>query len=419
MESKQVLALAIFSLVYLIILAGENSPRKLDRPAAGLLGGVLMVLCGVLSRSQALQAIDFGTLTLLLGMMIVTAPATSSGLLDRMAIKLTGHSGNARILLLLVCLAAGGLSALFVNDTICLIMTPMILAAARSSKLPAEPYLLALATSSNVGSLMTITGNPQNMLIGQSSGWMWTAFAMRMVPVGIVCLIINWTVLDRLYANQLKGAPTLPKRSENGWERPYNRKLARRTLLVMVGLLAAFLFGAPMDLAAMTAGAALIVWANKPPSETFAAVDWSLLIFFAGLFIVVGGVTKMETGLITRFLPVIERHSISMMGLTGFSVFSVIGSNLFSNVPFVMLLRGWVSHMQHAPLLWLMLAASSTLAGNLTLVGSVANLIVAQGANKECPLSFWKFLKVGVLTTPLTLIASILMLWLYGRFGWA
>lgn len=419
MDSKQVLAIAIFSLVYLIILAGENSPRKLDRPAAGLLGGVLMVLCGVLSRSQALRAIDFGTLTLLLGMMIVTAPATSSGLLDRMAIRLTGRSANARRLLLLVCLAAGCLSALFVNDTICLIMTPMILAASRAARLPAEPYLLALATSSNVGSLMTITGNPQNMLIGQSSGWMWTPFAIRMIPVGIVCLIINWAVLDRLYSRQLKGSHYPLLHPDTGWERPYNRKLARRTLIVMTGLLIAFLLGAPMDLAAMTAGAALLVWANKPPAETFAAVDWSLLIFFAGLFIVVGGVTKMESGLIAQLLPVIDHHSVNFLGLTGFSIFSVMGSNLFSNVPFVMLLRGWMSHMVNASLLWLMLAASSTLAGNLTMVGSVANLIVAQGANEECPLSFWTFLKVGVLTTPLTVLASILMLWLYSKMGWA
>ncbi len=419
MDSKQVLAIAIFSLVYLIILAGENSPRKLDRPAAGLLGGVLMVLCGVLNRSQALNAIDFGTLTLLLGMMIVTVPATASGLLDRMAIRLTERSGNARGLLLMVCLAAGCLSALFVNDTICLIMTPMILAAARSERLPAEPYLLALATSANVGSLMTITGNPQNMLIGQSSGWMWSAFAIRMIPVGIVCLIINWAVLDRIYSRQLKRATATIQSPDRSWERPYNRKLARRTLIVMAGLLIAFLFGAPMDLAAITAGAALLVWANKPPAETFAAVDWSLLVFFAGLFIVVGGVTKMESGVITHLLPMINHHTASAEGLTDFSIFSVIGSNLFSNVPFVMILRGWVSHMRHAPLLWLMLAASSTLAGNLTLVGSVANLIVAQRANAECPLSFWKFIKVGVLTTPLTVLASVIMLWLYGRLGWA
>ena len=418
MESKQILAIAIFSLVYLIILAGENSPRKLDRPAAGLLGGVLMVLCGVLTRKQALQAIDFGTLTLLFGMMIVTAPAASSGLLDKMATGLVGHSRSARQMLWVVCLAAGVLSALFVNDTICLIMTPMLLVAARSARLPAEPYLLALATSSNVGSLMTITGNPQNMLIGQSSGILWAAFALRMIPVGLVCLVINWAVLDRVYSRQLRMPMSSSMEQNTGHEKPYNRKLARRTLFVLVGLLTAFLFGAPMDLAAMTAAVALLVWINKPPAETFAVIDWSLLLFFAGLFIVVDGLTSMEGGLIARLMPLISQHTTSFRGLAGFSLFSVVGSNLFSNVPFVMLLKGWVVHLEHAPVLWLMLAAASTLAGNLTLVGSVANLIVAQGANEECPLSFWSFLRVGIITTPLTVIASVLIIWIYGKLGW-
>jgi len=199
MDSQSVAAVAIFALVYLIILAGENSPRKLDRPAAGLVGGVLMVLCGVLSRHEALAAIDFSTLTLLFGMMVVIHYATLSGLLDWLVRHLVRQNHPPRRLLLIVCLVAGLLSALFVNDTICLLMTPLILAATRRIRLPAEPFLLDLATSSNVGSLMTVTGNPQNVLIGQSSGWTWGAFAARMVPIGLLCLIINWLVLDHIY----------------------------------------------------------------------------------------------------------------------------------------------------------------------------------------------------------------------------
>src|SRR5690242_68439 len=153
MGEKAVLAVAIFCVVYLIILAGENSPRKLDRPAAGLLGGVLMVLCGVLTRQEAAHAIDLATIALLLGMMIVVHYATISGLLDHMAHALLARSHNGRQLLWMVCLASGALSALFVNDTICLLMTPLLLTLSRRALLPAEPYLLALATSSNVGSV--------------------------------------------------------------------------------------------------------------------------------------------------------------------------------------------------------------------------------------------------------------------------
>jgi Na+/H+ antiporter NhaD/arsenite permease-like protein len=419
MGSQDVLAIAIFSLVYIIILAGENSPRKLDRPAAGLMGGVLMVLCGVLTRSEALAAIDFGTLALLLGMMIVVHPATASGLLDRVARGLVRRSRSARQMLWVVCIGSGALSALFVNDTICLIMTPLLLATARRARLPAEPYLVALATSSNAGSVMTVTGNPQNMLIGQASGWAWGAFAARMAPIGLVCLVINGLVVDRTYRRQI--AAVAIDRTLDGEETaaPIDAALAAKTAFVVAGLLLAFLCGAPMDLAALTAAVVMLVLMNRPPSDAFAAVDWALLLFFGGLFVVVEGITKVEGVWIARLLPVFEHHSGSLPQLSSFAAMSVVGSNLFSNVPFVMLLRGWIAHLPHASLLWLTLAASSTYAGNLTLVGSVANLIVARGAKDECPLSSWSFLRVGALSTMLTVLASVLMLWVYGRIGWA
>src|SRR5580658_2086995 len=163
MQHKTIAAIVIFLITYGLILAGEKSPRKLDKPSAGLLGGVLMVICGVLSFPQAVAAIDFATLALLLGMMVIIHYATSSGLLDTIAHALVERSRSGNQLLWVVSLSAGLLSALFVNDTICLLMTPLILAVTARKRLPPEPYLLAIATSSNVGSLMTLTGNPQNM----------------------------------------------------------------------------------------------------------------------------------------------------------------------------------------------------------------------------------------------------------------
>lgn len=175
-------AIAVFLTTYALILAGEKSSRRLDRPSAGLLGGVLMVLCGVLTRQEALAAIDFATLALLLGMMIVIHYATASGLLDAIAHALVDRSRSGKQLLWIVSMAAGILSALFVNDTICLLMTPLVLTITARRRLPPEPYLPAIATSSNVSSLMTLTGNPQNMLIGQSSTWTWGAFPSAWLP---------------------------------------------------------------------------------------------------------------------------------------------------------------------------------------------------------------------------------------------
>jgi Na+/H+ antiporter NhaD/arsenite permease-like protein len=416
---KSGFAIVIFVLVYAIILAGEKSPRKLDRPSAGLIGAVLMVLCGVLTRTEASHAIDFATLALLLGMMIVIHYATASGLLDHLARALIARSRSAGHLLWIVCGSAGILSALFVNDTICLLMTPLLLTICKRARLPAEPYLIALATSSNVGSVMTLTGNPQNMLIGQSSEWAWGQFALRMVPIGLICLLINGAVVAWIYRKPLKRAQWYGDGGEQADDTPLEMHLAVKTVLALIGLLIAFLCGVPMEVAAMGAGAAMLLLANRPAEETLAGIDWSLLLFFAGLFVVVEGVTKAEGAWIARLVPLVTHHPGTLGQLTEFSLASVVGSNLFSNVPFVMLLRGFMAHLPHAPLLWLTLAASSTFAGNLTLVGSVANLIVAQKARQECPLGFWAFLKVGVPTTLLTTLASILLLWLYGRWHWA
>lgn len=378
-----------------------------------------MVLFGVLSRTEAVAAIDFSTLALLFSIMVIIHYATASGLLDGMAFGLVKRGHTPRQMLWIVCLASGVLSAFFVNDTICLLMTPLVIASVKRAKYPLEPYLLALATSSNVGSLMTLTGNPQNMLIGQSSQWTWPGYAMRMLPVGLVCLGMNALVIDRLYARDIDrdGASQVDAPTPDGI--PLNKLLAARTVVVLIGLLCAFLLGVPMDLAALVAAVAILILANRPPKEAFDSVDWSLLLFFAGLFVVVQGITKAEGIWIARMIPPVTDRAGSLGELCLFSLASVLGSNLFSNVPFVLLLRGWIAPLPHAQLLWLMLAASSTLAGNLTLMGSVANLIVAQRAADHCQLSFWRFLRVGIVTTTVTVAASVLILWAYHQLGWA
>ena len=412
-------ALSIFVLCYLIIIAGEHSPRKLDRPAIGLIRGVLMVALGVLSRQEALHSIDFATITLLLGMMIVIHFATLSGLLNSMAEAILKRSHSARQLLWIVCMVSGILSALFINDTICLLMTPLLLTATKRARLNAEPFLLGLATSSNVGSVMTITGNPQNILIGQSSAWSWAAFALRMVPIGLICMAINAAILTFLYRKTLTGERFTLEGEDAGKEVVLNKKLAVRTLLVLAGLLIAFVCGLPLDLSTLIAAGILLVWANRPTEEALNAVDWPLLLFFAGLFVIMEGVGKTQGHWLNQLLPDFMRNPGSFGQLSSFSFGSVVGSNLFSNVPFVMLLRGYLSALPNAPLLWLVLAMSSTFAGNLTMIGSVANLIVVQRAKEECPLSFWAFLKVGLPSTLLTTLAGVFLLWIYHRLHWA
>ena len=387
-------------------------------PVAGLLGGVLMVVFGVLSRREALRAIDFPTIALLLGMMIVIHYATTSELLNVLALQLLKRSHSAQQLLWVVCIVSGILSALFINDTICLLMTPLLLTATKRAGLRAEPYLLGLATSSNVGSVMTITGNPQNILIGQSSSWSWVAFAIRMVPIGLVCLVINTAIIAFLYRKTLSDARFTLDGGEETPNISLQKKLAVKTLLVLVGLILAFIGGLPLDLSALVAAGVLLVWANQPSEDALSAVDWPLLLFFAGLFVIVEGITKTQGHWLTQLLPTFTHKPGSFWQLSWFSFGSVIGSNVFSNVPFVMLLRNFITPLPHAPLMWLVLAMSSTFAGNLTILGSVANLIVAQRAKNDCPLSFWAFLKVGLPSTLLTTLAGAFLLWLYHLLHW-
>jgi Na+/H+ antiporter NhaD/arsenite permease-like protein len=405
-------AIVIFVLVYAFIVAGEHTPRKLDRPSSALVGAVLMVLAGVLTRLQAMAAIDFSTIALLLGMMIVIHYATDSGLVEWIAASAMNRARSPRLLLIAVGLAAGFLSALFINDTICLLLTPIVLSMARRMSARAEPYLIALATSSNVGSLATLTGNPQNMLIGQSSGWAWGAFAARMAPVGIVCLAVNIAIVLFVYRRDLSAETWSVTVPESSGVR-LDRKLATKTCVVMIGLLAAFVAGANTSLAALTAAVAILVLADRPAARTFVAVDWSLLLFFAGLFVVVAGMTRTEGAMLFHWLPIANVGGAGR--LAGLSAVSVVGSNLFSNVPFVMLVRGWIASHGSPRIEWLMLAASCTLAGNLTLVGSVANLIVAQRSKDEAPLSFVAFLRVGVPSTLATVAISVLLIWIMGR----
>jgi Na+/H+ antiporter NhaD/arsenite permease-like protein len=407
------IAVVLFGLTYLLISLGENSPRKLDRPTAALLGAVLMVLTGVLTRAEAAAAIDFSTLALLFGMMVLLSVLTRGGLPTFLALQAVARCRGPRRLLGVVVFSSGIASALLLNDTVCLLGTPLILQVTTAAGLPAAPYLIALATSSNIGSVMTLTGNPQNMLIGGASGWGWSAFALRMIPIGLVCLAVNWGLLSLLYGREL------PK-SSDGWTPPaatrpkLNRKLAFRSGLVFVGLVAAFILGAPMDLAAVSAATILLVWINRPPREALEAeggVDWSLLLFFAGLFVVVAGLVKEERGLLDASLGHLDR-TLSPLGTVQLTLLTLLGSNLFSNVPYVLIVEHWVRKTTQPEFAWLLLALTSTFAGNLTLFGSVANLIVAQGALGQTPLGFGAFLRAGVPVTLVTTTVGVGLLWL-------
>jgi Na+/H+ antiporter NhaD/arsenite permease-like protein len=266
------------------------------------------------------------------------------------------------------------------------------------------PYLLALATAANVGSVATITGNPQNMLIGMASGISYLTFLGYLLPVALVGMGIIWVVLVLLYRAEFTAVslppPSLPP------PRLY-RPLLRKSLLATGLMLVAFIVGVPIPLAALVAASILLVTRRLKPERVFRDIDWTLLVFFAGLFMVTGA---LETsGLSERLFAIVQ--PVAERGIGLLTAVALILSNTISNVPAVMLFRPLVPHFAEPQTTWLVLAMSTTLAGNLTLLGSVANLIVAESARaKGVKLTFSEYLWAGLPITLLSLLWGVLWL---------
>jgi len=406
-------AVLIFAGTYAVIAFARLPWLHLDRPGAAVLGAVLMVACGVLSFDEAWQAIDARTIVLLLGMMILNVLLEESGFFELAAGAVLSRTHSAASLLIGLTILSAVLSALFLNDTVCLMLTAPVLSIVRRMRLPPVPYLVALAMSANIGSVMTLVGNPQNMLIGSYSGWTYARFLLWMAPVGAASLaaligILLWFYGSRLKAttaNGLEGVASVELRDPQ-----VDRPLLIKSLIVLAGVLAGFIFVADLPLVAMLGAMLLLLISRRSPEQILLRVNWVLLMFFAGLFIVVHGLE--QTGLVKQLIAVLRpMYGTSLATqIPMFSLVTVIASNVVSNVPFVVLAREIVPEFADPQLMWLVLAMASTLAGNLTIPGSVATLIVLEVAKRQSPgpegqVGFFEFLRVGI---PVTLISTAL-----------
>lgn len=381
--------------------------HKLDRPSGALLGAVLMVLSGVLTLDEAYRAVDYNTILLLMGMMLVVAYLKIANCFKYLSYLLITHARNSFILLCLVSFASGILSALFVNDTICLMVTPLLILALSEMKLNPVPYLIALATSSNIGSVVTLTGNPQNMLIGVFSKIPYLDFTWHLIPIGVLSLIANVIIIWMVFRKDIhfkKFDPITLAKPE------LDAKLTIKSLVVLFCIFLGFVFTGNLPLSAITGGLGLIILSRTKPQDALEKVDWTLLLFFSGLFIVVGGVNK--AGFLTMAHNVVEPYlgKTASSQIINFSIFSVIASNLVSNVPFVLLSASWIDKFIDPKSMWYALAMSSTFAGNLTIMGSVANMIVMELSKEHVHVGFWDFFKVGFTTTVVSTIIGICFL---------
>ena len=366
-----------------------------------------MVLCGVLTLDEAYRAVDFNTILLLLGMMLIIAYLKIANCFKYLSYLLITHARNSFLLLCFVSFSSGILSALFVNDTICLMFTPLLILALNQTKLNPIPFLIALATSSNIGSVVTLTGNPQNMLIGVFSKIPYLTFTFHLLPIGILSLIVNVLIIYIISRKDIN----FKKLDSIELVKPeLDVKLTMKSLVVLFFIFLGFIFTGNLPLSAITGGLALIIISGTKPQDAMEKVDWTLLLFFSGLFIVVGGINK--AGFLTMTHNAVEPYLGKTVSgqILNFSIFSVIASNLVSNVPFVLLSATWIDKFIDPKTMWYALAMSSTFAGNLTIVGSVANMIVLELSKEYVHVGFWDFFKVGFITTVVSTIIGIIII---------
>jgi Na+/H+ antiporter NhaD/arsenite permease-like protein len=399
-EARIVVAYIIFLGSYLVFALGKFPGLKIDRPGAAIIGAVGMVAFRIVRPGDALHFIDFPTIVLLFAMMLIVGTLHLVGFFEWNA-GLVLRRLKPSHLLPAVIFTSGVLSAFFVNDIMCLVMVPFVLSITRKLQLQPTPYLLAVATGSNIGSVASITGNPQNMLIGSFSGIGYRDFILHLGPVALAGLLLDWLVLHWFHMRKQERVAAL----NDGIPVP-RLELSRLTkpAAVVSGVVIAFFAGVPPAMAAALGAAALLITRTIEPRKLYDEVDWGLLVFFVGLFLIVGGADN--AGVVRKFLSIAEVWNLHKLG--PFTVAVAILSNIVSNVPAVMLLKSMVPTFPNPHTAWLALAMASTLAGNLTITGSVANIIVIESAKPDTHISFWDYFRVGL---PITIITL--------AFGWA
>jgi Na+/H+ antiporter NhaD/arsenite permease-like protein len=400
----RLIALVALAGTYLGLALGRLPLFRVDRTGVAIIGGAIVVVSGLLPWDRAVAAVDAHTLVLLFGMMIVAAYLRLSGFFRLVTYAAVRRAHTPVGLLALIIVAAGVLSALFVNDVVCLVMAPIVLDLARRLRLPPAPYLIALATAANVGSVATLTGNPQNMLVGSFSGISYRAFLLREAPVAVIGLALVFAVIWLVYRRRLPAALPAAPLDERG---AVHHGLMIKTVAAVSVMLVAFLAGVPIALVAIGGAACCLLTRRVNPDKVYREIDWGLLVLFTGLFVVIGGVEASGlAGEILGGASAVGFHRPAVL-----TVVTAVLSNLVSNVPAVLLFKAVIPTFGEPRRAWLVLAMASTLAGNLTILGSVANLIVVEQARAAgVQIGFLEYSRVGVPVTVLTLLVGWLVL---------
>lgn len=407
--------LAIFALTYVFIAGRRLRFMPLDRPAGALTGAVLCVALGVLTPKQALAAVNGETLVLLFGLMGMGTFLTEGGLLDRIGAALVARARTPARLLGAIVWGAGVLSAVITNDAVCVLGAPLVVAWIIRHRLPRLPFLLALATAANTGSVATLVGNPQNMLCGTLGGLAYRSYLLHLAPIAGVGLALNHALIAFMFRRELAGA-----RLDTPRVAPLTPILDPRkifTLAVLLLTVAAYLMGADLAWTAVAGFTALLIVHRADAATFWGRIDWSVLLFFGGLFVVVEGLVRSGAAAwALSQVPLWNGHGRGAVAdYARVAGYFLVGSNVVSNVPFILVVQGEMARLGDPTLGWELLAMASTFAGNLTLLGSVANIIVSERARSIGGLGFIEYLRVGFpLAIATTVLGTAWLLFVHG-----
>lgn len=406
---------AIFALTYVLVSARRVARLGLDRPAAALLGAVACVALGVLTPEAALAAVDGGTLLLLFGVMGMGAFLVVDGFFDVLQARLGTLVHRPSRLLGVVVWGSGLLAAFITNDAVCLLGAPLVVRLVQRGRLPPVPFLLALATGANTGSVATLVGNPQNMLCGQLGGLGYLEYLAVAGPVALLGLGVNHALLWGVYRASLSSsrATTTDAALADASAPAALRPRHLLTLGVVLGTAVVYGLGASLAWTAVGGFVVLMLAHRRDTSQLWRHVDWSLLLFFAGLFVVVEGL-RHSGATDWLFARVSVQALDAAAGRLGLAAVFVLGSNLVSNVPFILVVQQELTRVADPTSTWTLLAIASTFAGNLTLLGSAANVIVAEAGREVGSFGFWEHARVGAPIALLTTLIGTLWLGLVG-----
>jgi Na+/H+ antiporter NhaD/arsenite permease-like protein len=403
--------LAIFVVAYLGLALGRLPGLALDRSGIAVVAAVALVALGALPPERVADAVHAPTLVLLFALMILSARFAAAGAYDALAARIAAAAGSPTRLLLLVVASAGALSAVLVNDIVVFVMTPLLVRGLAARGLDPRPFLAALAGAANAGSAATLIGNPQNIVIGESGGLDFLGFARVCAPPALLALAIVALTVRLVWARALTAIPAPAPALAVVHDRDQTAKAGMALAL----LLALFAAGAPRALAALAIAALLLLSRRFASREMLAGVDWPLLLLFAGLFVL--NQALADTGLTRAALDALDATGLGIDRLSVLLPGAILASNTIGNVPAVMLLLAaaptWPPGVLEA------LALTTTLAGNFFLVGSIANLIVAERAARAgVVFGFADHARAGVPMTLASLAVAALWLWGLGRIGW-